>query len=45
VLNDGDATRIIQGERAGSWISDQMALTADSEIVSKVLAAINPAAS
>ncbi len=37
MLNEGDATRIIHGERAGSWISDQMALTADNEIVSKVL--------
>jgi len=43
-LYDGDATRIIQGERAGSWISDQMALAADSEIVTKVLEAIDPAA-
>ncbi|HUJ64649.1 MAG TPA: hypothetical protein VLX59_03860 [Acidimicrobiales bacterium] len=43
VLYDGDATRIIQGERAGMWISDQMALTADSDVVAKVLEAINPA--
>jgi hypothetical protein len=44
VLRDGDATRIIQGERAGSWISDQMALAAESEIVAKVLEAVGAAA-
>lgn len=43
ILRDGNATRMIQGERAGSWISDEMALAAESEIVAKVLEAINAA--
>lgn len=44
-LHDGDTVRIIHGERAGSWISDQMALAAEPDIVPKVLQAISAAAS
>ena len=42
VLHDGEATRIIHGERAGTWISDQLAL-AEGEVVDSVLQAINDA--
>ncbi|MDA8043744.1 MAG: hypothetical protein M0Z30_00665 [Actinomycetota bacterium] len=41
VLRDGGSIRVIQGERAGSWISDQMALTPDAEIVARVLQAVD----
>lgn len=40
VLRDGGATRVVHGERVGSWISDQMALAAEGEVVPKVLEVI-----
>lgn len=45
VLRDNGATRVIQGERAGSWISDQMALTAEGDVVPRVLEMIGAAPS
>jgi hypothetical protein len=39
-LYDHGEVRQIHGERAGAWISDQMALSSDGEVVSRVLEAI-----
>ena len=45
-LREGeDGTRCIDGERAGAWISDQMAETTDSETVSRVRAKLGASAS
>ncbi|MDE3202606.1 MAG: hypothetical protein KGQ66_00095 [Acidobacteriota bacterium] len=37
-LSEGDRPRVIDGERAGAWISDQMAETNDAETVSRMTA-------
>ena len=43
-LREGDGTRCIDGERAGAWISDQMAETNDSETVARVRAKLGASA-